>query len=157
MSPKQLVKCIDFTYITDAITQEEALAILQKNESTKQQRIDLLLKNGYPAYTTSAGWLGYSDEKMRRLCKEAKEEGFKHMKIKVGSDIKDDIRRAAIIREEIGEEFAENIAAYINDSKHFIDKMDYVRSFEAIVWAWAWIEIGKDIGVISIKDINEKV
>ena len=56
-----------------------------------------------------------------------------------------------------GEEFAENIAAYINDSKHFIDKMDYVRSFEAIVWAWAWIEIGKDIGVISIKDINEKV
>ena len=62
------------------------------------------MKNGYPAYTTSAGWLGYSDEKMRRLCKEAKAEGFKHMKIKVGSDLKDDMRRAAIIREEIGED-----------------------------------------------------
>ena len=104
MSPEQLVKCIDFTYITDALTPEEALEILQKNVSTKQERIDLLLKNGYPAYTTSAGWLGYSDEKMRRLCKEAKAEGFKHMKIKVGSDLKDDMRRAAIIREEIGED-----------------------------------------------------
>jgi L-fuconate dehydratase len=104
MTPEELVKCIDFTYITDAITPEEALAILQKNESTKQERIDILLKNGYPAYTTSAGWLGYSDEKMRRLCKEAKADGFKHMKIKVGSDLKDDMRRASIIREEIGEE-----------------------------------------------------
>lgn len=104
MSPEQLVKCIDFTYITDALTPDEALEILQKNASTKQERIDLLLKNGYPAYTTSAGWLGYSDEKMRRLCKEAKAEGFKHMKIKVGSDLKDDIRRAAIIREEIGDD-----------------------------------------------------
>ena len=63
-----------------------------------------MLKNGYPAYTTSAGWLGYSDEKMRRLCREAKAEGFKHMKIKVGSDLKDDLRRAAIIREEIGDD-----------------------------------------------------
>ncbi len=103
MSSEQLISCIDFTYITDAITPAEALAILRKNEDTKRERIAHLMNDGYPAYTTSAGWLGYSDDKMRRLCREAKESGFKHMKIKVGSDLKDDMRRAAIIREEIGE------------------------------------------------------
>ena len=102
MSPEELVKCVDFTYITDAITPKEALNILEKNNHSKQERIDSLFKNGYQAYTTSAGWLGYSDEKMRRLCKQAKEAGFKHMKIKVGSNLQDDMRRAAIIREEIG-------------------------------------------------------
>lgn len=102
MTPEELVACVDFTYITDAITSEEALAMLKKNEVTKQERVDYLLKNGYPAYTTSAGWLGYSDEKMKRLCQEAKAAGFNHMKIKVGSDLQDDMRRAAIIREEIG-------------------------------------------------------
>ncbi len=102
MTPEELVSCVDFTYITDAITPEEALALLKGKEVTKQERVDHLLKKGYPAYTTSAGWLGYSDEKMRKLCREAKEEGFKHMKIKVGSDLEDDVRRAAIIREEIG-------------------------------------------------------
>jgi len=102
MSPAEIVSCIDFTYITDAITPNEALALLTKMESGKQERIDSLLKQGYPAYTTSAGWLGYSDEKIRRLCREAKTEGWKHIKMKVGSDVKDDIRRATIIREEIG-------------------------------------------------------
>ncbi|MBM1105006.1 L-fuconate dehydratase [Aurantibacter crassamenti] len=102
MSPEVLVKCIDFTYITDAITPSEALEILKAKDSSKQERINHLLANGYPAYTTSAGWLGYSDDKMRRLCQEAKAAGFDHMKIKVGSDLKDDMRRAAIIREEIG-------------------------------------------------------
>jgi len=104
MSPEELVKCIDFTYITDAITPQEALDLLTKNEASKQERINLLLKDGYPAYTTSAGWLGYSDEKMRALCKQAKADGFKHMKMKVGSNLQDDMRRAAIIREEIGED-----------------------------------------------------
>ena len=102
MSPAEIVSCIDFTYITDAITPNEALALLTKMESGKQERIDSLQKQGYPAYTTSAGWLGYSDEKIRRLCREAKAEGWKHIKMKVGSDVKDDIRRATIIREEIG-------------------------------------------------------
>ncbi len=104
MSPEQFISCIDFTYITDAITPAEALEILKKKESTKPERVAHLMKVGYPAYTTSAGWLGYSDDKMRRLCREAKESGFKHMKIKVGSDLKDDMRRAAIIREEIGDD-----------------------------------------------------
>lgn len=102
LSPEEIVSCIDFTYITDAITPKEALALLTKMESGKQERIDYLRKHGYPAYTTSAGWLGYSDEKIRRLCREAKAEGWKHIKMKVGSDLQDDIRRASIIREEIG-------------------------------------------------------
>lgn len=102
MTAEELVRCVDFTYITDAITHDEALALLKEKESSKQERIENLMKSGYPAYTTSAGWLGYSDEKMRKLCREAKEAGFDHMKIKVGSDLKDDMRRAAIIREEIG-------------------------------------------------------
>lgn len=102
MTPEELVRCIDFTYITDVITAEEALIHLKKLENTKQNRIDKLFEEGYPAYTTSAGWLGYSDEKMRSLCREAKETGFNHLKIKVGSDIFDDIRRANIIREELG-------------------------------------------------------
>jgi L-fuconate dehydratase len=102
MSPEQFVSCIDFTYITDAITPDEALALLKKNEPSKKQRVDYLSKYGYPAYTTSAGWLGYSDEKIRRLCRDAKQEGWKYLKMKVGSNINDDMRRAAIIREEIG-------------------------------------------------------
>ncbi len=102
MTPEQLVSCIDFTYITDAITPEEAIALLAKNQSSKKERIEKLKLNGYPAYTTSAGWLGYSDEKIRRLCREAKAEGWKHFKMKVGSNLQDDIRRATIIREEIG-------------------------------------------------------
>ena len=102
MSPEELVRCIDFTYITDAITPEEALSMLKEVEPGKGDRIEELLQNGYPAYTTSAGWLGYSDEKVRRLSREAKEEGYRHLKMKVGSDLKDDIRRAGIIRNEIG-------------------------------------------------------
>ncbi len=102
MSPEQFISCVDFSYITDAITPNEALDILKKNSALKQERIDYLLKNGYPAYTTSAGWLGYSDDKMRHLCRETKAAGWKHMKMKVGGNPEDDKRRAAIIREEIG-------------------------------------------------------
>ncbi|WP_419212008.1 L-fuconate dehydratase [Maribacter sp. X9] len=104
MSPEELVSCIDFTYITDAIHPAEALALLKEKESTKKERTAYLMDNGYPAYTTSAGWLGYSDDKMRSLCREAKIHGFKHMKMKVGADLNDDMRRASIIREEIGDD-----------------------------------------------------
>ncbi len=104
MTPEQLVSCVDFTYITDVITPEEAIHMLKLKEHGKQERTEYLKLNGYPAYTTSAGWLGYSDDKMRRLCREAKEQGFKHMKIKVGSDLTEDVRRSKIIREEIGDD-----------------------------------------------------
>ena len=103
-TPEEFVKCIDFRYLTDAIKPEEALEMLKKLESTKDERIKQLEEQGYPAYTTSAGWLGYPDDKIRRLCREAIQEGFTHIKIKVGRDLEDDIRRIKIIREEIGYE-----------------------------------------------------
>jgi L-fuconate dehydratase len=102
MSPEELVSCVDFRYITDTLTPEEALTILKRNEATKGKREQEMLENGFPAYTTSAGWLGYSDEKIRKLCYEAVTEGWTHIKIKVGRNLEDDRRRARIIREEIG-------------------------------------------------------
>lgn len=104
MTPEELVACIDFSYLTDAITPDEALEILKHNEKGKKERIENLRKSGYPAYTTSIGWLGYSEEKIRRLCREALEDGWVNFKMKVGKNLEDDLRRAAIIREEIGED-----------------------------------------------------
>jgi L-fuconate dehydratase len=102
MSPEDLVACIDFRYITDALTPAEALAILRRNAPAKAERIAELERDGYPAYTTSAGWLGYDDDKIRRLCREGMAAGWNHFKLKVGADIDDDARRAAIVRETIG-------------------------------------------------------
>ena len=104
MTPEEFVACVDFKYITDVITPEEAIEMLRQNESTKKERMVYLEKNGYPAYTTSAGWLGYPDQKIRELCRKAIDAGWKHIKMKVGSDINDDMRRAEIIREEIGDD-----------------------------------------------------
>jgi L-fuconate dehydratase len=102
MSPEEIVGCVDFRYITDALTPEEALEILRRQEPTRREREAEMLRDGYPAYTTSAGWLGYPDEQIRRLCREGIAGGWSHFKIKVGRDLRDDVRRAAIIREEIG-------------------------------------------------------
>ncbi|MGN6299000.1 MAG: L-fuconate dehydratase [Ginsengibacter sp.] len=104
MTPEQLIACIDFTYLTDVITAEESLEMLSKLASTKQHRIDYLKERGYPAYTTSAGWMGYTEEKIRSLSRQVKLEGWKYLKMKVGGDIKQDLRRAGIIREEVGNE-----------------------------------------------------
>jgi L-fuconate dehydratase len=102
LSPEELVRCIDFRYITDAITPAEAIDLLSRNVESRAAREAELLRDGYPAYTTSAGWLGYSDDKIRRLCREGIADGWSHFKIKVGRDLTDDIRRSAIIREVIG-------------------------------------------------------
>ena len=102
LTPEQLTACIDFRYLTDALTPDDALALLRKLAPTKSARLAALRERGYPAYTTSAGWLGYADEKLRRLCREALAGGWSHLKIKVGRDLTDDLRRCAIIREEIG-------------------------------------------------------
>ncbi|HMO57813.1 MAG TPA: L-fuconate dehydratase [Roseiflexaceae bacterium] len=102
MSPAELVRCIDFRYITDALTPAEAREILEQHAPTKAAREAQLRAEGYPAYTTSAGWLGYDDEKLRLLLREAVAGGFTHLKQKVGAHLADDIRRARIIREEIG-------------------------------------------------------
>lgn len=102
MSPEEIVACVDFRYITDAITPEEAIELLARARSGKEEREREMREVGFPAYTTSAGWLGYSDEKLRKLCRENLAEGWEHFKIKVGADLEDDIRRSRIIREEIG-------------------------------------------------------
>ncbi|WP_375599752.1 L-fuconate dehydratase [Devosia sp. Naph2] len=102
MSPEQLVSIIDFRYLTDAITPEEALEIFRAAEPGKAERIARLRQEGYPCYTTSAGWLGYSNEKLTRLATEAVEQGFTHIKMKVGRDLDDDIRRLEIVRSIMG-------------------------------------------------------
>jgi len=102
MSPHEIVSAIPFRYVTDVITADEALRILEKQEAAKQEREAFLLENGYTGYTTSAGWLGYSDEKIVDLVNAALAEGWTEFKMKVGRDINDDIRRAALIRGLIG-------------------------------------------------------
>lgn len=102
MSPEELVAIVDFRYLTDAITPEDALAIFRRAEPGRAERIAELERNGYPCYTTSAGWLGYSNDKLVRLATEAVGQGFSHIKMKVGRDLDDDIRRLEIVRRIIG-------------------------------------------------------
>ncbi len=102
LSAEQLVACVDFRYLTDAIVPEEAVALLTEVQPGKASREREVRESGFAAYTTSAGWLGYSDDKLRRLCRAAVAEGFSHLKIKVGRHLPDDIRRCEIIRAEIG-------------------------------------------------------
>ncbi|MFJ1311205.1 L-fuconate dehydratase [Agrobacterium sp. P15N1-A] len=102
MSPEEIADIVDYRYLTDVLTRDEALAILKKAESGKKERIETLKNEGYACYTTSAGWLGYDDAKLRRLCQEAIDAGFNHVKMKVGRDLEDDIRRLTIAREVIG-------------------------------------------------------
>jgi len=123
MSPEELVACVDFRYITDAITPDEATELLQNLSSTKNERIAILEKQGFPSYTTSAGWLGYSDEKLRQLCRSCIDAGWDSFKIKVGRDLDDDIRRCRIIREEIGP-----------DRKLMMDANQVWEVSEAIEW-----------------------
>jgi L-fuconate dehydratase len=102
MSPEQLVDAADFSYLSDAITRDEAVAMLAALAPTHGERIAELEQSGYPCYTTSAGWLGYSDAKLRRLLQEAVDQGYRHVKLKVGANREDDIRRLGIAREVLG-------------------------------------------------------
>lgn len=104
MTPEELVRCIDFRYMTDCITPDEALDFLRTRADGKEKRLAWLEHNGYPCYTTSAGWLGYGDDKLRALCQEAIDQGYSHVKLKVGHDLDDDIRRLKIAREVIGDD-----------------------------------------------------
>ena len=102
MPPPNLVRCIDFRYITDALTPEEAISILEENAAGRETREREMLSTGYPAYTTSAGWMGYSDERVRAACRQSLAAGWTHFKVKVGGDPADDERRVALVRESIG-------------------------------------------------------
>ncbi len=129
MTPEQLVSCIDFRYITDVITPQEAVTLLENLADSKQERIDALAQNGLPSYTTSAGWLGYSDQKLRDLCRSCIEQGWDCFKIKVGRNLEDDIRRCRIIREEIGP-----------DRRLMIDANQVWEVTEAIEWMKSFVE-----------------
>jgi len=102
MSPAEVVRLVDFRYLTNALTPGEALAILERARDGAAERRARLLAEGYPTYTTSAGWLGYDDDKVRRLCREGIAAGWSHFKLKVGGSVEDDVRRCRIVREEIG-------------------------------------------------------
>jgi len=102
LSAEEIADIVDYRYLTDVLTRDEAVAILKKAEAGKAERIATLKAEGYACYTTSAGWLGYDDEKLRRLCQEAIDAGFNHVKMKVGRDLEDDIRRLRIAREVMG-------------------------------------------------------
>jgi L-fuconate dehydratase len=102
MSPDQIVDLVDFRYLSDALTRDEALDILRRAEPGRAARAEALRRDGYPAYTTEPGWLGYSDEKLTRLAKEAIAAGFQQIKLKVGADLEDDIRRMRLARAAVG-------------------------------------------------------
>jgi L-fuconate dehydratase len=102
MSPEELVAQVDFRWLSDALTPDDALAILRRAEPGRRERTELLLARGYPAYTTSPGWLGYSDEKLARLAREAVADGFTQIKLKVGASVEDDVRRMRVAREAVG-------------------------------------------------------
>ncbi|XP_013374736.1 PREDICTED: mitochondrial enolase superfamily member 1 isoform X2 [Chinchilla lanigera] len=104
MDPRTLVSCIDFRYITDALTEEDALEILQKGQIDKKEREEQMLTHGYPAYTTSCAWLGYPDDLLKQLCAAALKDGWTRFKVKVGADLQDDVRRCRLIRDMIGPE-----------------------------------------------------
>jgi L-fuconate dehydratase len=105
MSPEEIVEAVDFTHIRNALTESDALDILTRGQDGKEARIAELKEIGYRAYTTSPGWLGYSDEKMLRLAKEAVEAGFGLIKLKVGASVDDDVRRLGLVRDLLGPDF----------------------------------------------------
>ncbi len=136
MTPEQLVGCIDFRYITDALTPDQALEILRDKYDSRGEREQQMLETGYPSYTTSAGWLGYPDDKLRQLCRDAIAEGWSHFKIKVGADLDNDKHRCRIIREEIGWERKLMMDAnQVWDVDEAISNMQELAEFEP----W-WIE-----------------
>jgi L-fuconate dehydratase len=136
MTPEELVSLVDFRYLTDVLTRDEALAILRTAEPGRAERAGRLREQGYPAYTTSPGWLGYSDEKLVRLAKEAVADGFGQIKLKVGGDIDDDIRRMKLARGAVGPSV--RIAV---DANQRWDVADAVRWMKALApYEPHWIE-----------------
>jgi L-fuconate dehydratase len=134
MTPEQLVGQIDFRYLSDELPPERALAILRAAEPGKPERIARLLAEGYPAYTTSPGWLGYADEKMQRLAREAVAEGFRTIKLKVGISVEDDIRRCRLARAAVGPDIA--IAIDANQRWDVPQAIAWLQPLETFRLAW---------------------
>ncbi len=136
MTPEELVDLVDFRYLTDALTREQALEILRRAVPGRAEREQLLLRDGYPAYTTTPGWLGYDDEKLARLCREAVAEGFEQIKLKVGADLDEDVRRLRIAREVCGPDVA--IAVDANQRWDVDEAITWMA--ELAPYDVAWIE-----------------
>lgn len=136
MSPEQLVSLVDFRHITDVLTPDEALEILREARTGRAEREAELMRDGYPAYTTSAGWLGYSDEKVTRLVRAAVADGFTHLKLKVGADLDDDARRVRMVRELVGNEIAVSV-----DANQRWDIGDAIKAITRLSpFALQWVE-----------------
>ncbi|MFI8523306.1 enolase C-terminal domain-like protein [Promicromonospora sukumoe] len=136
LTPEQLVDVADLRYLSDALTRDEALALLKAQEPGRRERLAHLERTGYPVYTTSAGWLGYSDDKLRRLCQEAVDAGYQHVKLKVGADLAEDVRRLTIAREVLGPDRNLMIDAnQVWDVPQAIDWMRELARFDPL-----WIE-----------------
>jgi len=136
LSPQELVSLVDFRYIGDALSPQEALDILSAAEPGRAERRERLLESGFPAYTTSPGWLGYSDEKLVRLAREAVEQGYSQIKLKVGANLEDDVRRMRLAREAVGPDI--RIATDANQRWGIGEAIDWVRAL-APFDPW-WIE-----------------
>jgi len=134
MTPEELVELVDFRYLSDALTREDALAILRAAEPGRAAREAELLAIGYPGYTTTPGWLGYSDDKLRRLAKEAVDEGFQQIKLKVGDRLEDDLRRLRIARETVGPDI--RIAIDANQRWDRDQAIDWISALEQFDLAW---------------------
>ncbi|MGJ3401980.1 L-fuconate dehydratase [Glutamicibacter sp. Je.9.36] len=134
MSPEEIVELIDFRYLSDALTPQNALEILRSAEDGKAKRREQLLAQGYPAYTTTPGWLGYSDEKLSRLAAEAVEQGFKQIKLKVGANLDDDIRRMRTARAVVGPDI--KIAIDANQRWDVDQAVAWVKKLEEFDIAW---------------------
>jgi L-fuconate dehydratase len=133
MSAEEIADIVDYRYLTDVLTRDEAVEILRRAELGKAERVARLEKEGYPCYTTSAGWLGYDDEKLRRLAQEAVDAGFDHIKMKVGRDLDDDIRRLRIAREVIGPDrylmIDANQVWEVGEAIEWVQKLAFAKPF----------------------------
>jgi L-fuconate dehydratase len=136
LRPEQLVECVDFRYIEDAITPGEALELLHRNRAGNEERQTILLRRGFPAYTTSAGWLGYADETLPDRARAALAEGFTHLKLKVGQDLERDVLRARIVRKAIGD--GNRLALDANQAWGIEEAIEALRTL-SVVDPW-WIE-----------------
>jgi L-fuconate dehydratase len=134
MSPEELVDLVDFRYLSDAISREDALAILRRAQPGRAKRETRLLADGYAAYTTTPGWLGYSDEKLERLCRQAVSDGFAQVKLKVGASREDDVRRLRIARAAVGPDI--RIAVDANQRWDRSEAIDWIRDLAPFDLAW---------------------
>ncbi|MDE4603899.1 L-fuconate dehydratase [Sinorhizobium meliloti] len=133
MPAEEIADIVDYRYLTDVLTRDDAVEILRRAEPGKAERIATLEKEGYPCYTTSAGWLGYDDAKLRRLAQEAVDAGFDHIKMKVGRDLDDDIRRLRIAREVIGPDrylmIDANQVWEVGEAIEWVQKLAFAKPF----------------------------